>query len=503
MSGFANPSGQHMPDNSPLDLLAEELGAVAGRIEREASLRIQAAISEIRRIDAERELRLTALERRIGDSLAAVKDGAPGASVTAEDVAPLITSEVQRLFSGIAIPKDGENGKDADPEVIRQMVTEALSGLPAAADGKDADPIVIKRMVDEAVSCIELPPAKEPDAAVIEQMVKDKVSSAVESLPRPAPGKDADPEVIRAMVFEEVAKIERPKDGEPGRGVTIEEVAPLLLAELPTIVAAEVEKAAALIPAGKDGEAGKSLTAEDIRPLIQELVEALPKPADGQDGKDADLALIGRMVDEVVAKLPPPENGKDADPAIVKQLVNEAVAGLPPAKDGERGKEGPPGKLPVVKEWTDRVHYEGEVVTCNGSTFQALKDTGRDTSHEDWSCIAAAGSNGKDGRAFTIRGTHAAEEKYASLDVVALNGAAFVAKRDDPGPCPGDGWQLMASQGKQGKPGERGAAVKGDRGPPGPPVIEMSIDGNGAVSLTNGDGSVITCDLYPVLAKLG
>ena len=37
----------------------------------------------------------------------------------------------------------------------------------------------------------------------------------------------------------------------------------------------------------------------------------------------------------------------------------------------------------------------------------------------------------------------------------ALRGS-FIAKKDNPGPCPGAGWQLIASQGKRGDKGERG-----------------------------------------------
>ena len=44
--------------------------------------------------------------------------------------------------------------------------------------------------------------------------------------------------------------------------------------------------------------------------------------------------------------------------------------------------------------------------------------------------------------------------------MVALNGASFVAQQDDPGPCPGDNWQLLCSQGKKGAPGVDGKAGK-------------------------------------------
>jgi hypothetical protein len=31
----------------------------------------------------------------------------------------------------------------------------------------------------------------------------------------------------------------------------------------------------------------------------------------------------------------------------------------------------------------------------------------------------------------------------------------------------------------------------------------MEIDGEGMLTATNGDGSVVKCDLYPVLSKIG
>ncbi len=112
---------------------------------------------------------------------------------------------------------------------------------------------------------------------------------------------------------------------------------------------------------------------------------------------------------------------------------------------------------------------------------------------------AATASRGK---SFTVRGTWTDGEFYGAMDVVALGGAAFVARRDNPGACPGDGWQLIAAQGKRGNPGEPGRSVKGEPGKPGPGVLALAIDDEGRLTLRNGDGSVVECDLYPLLAKL-
>jgi hypothetical protein len=128
---------------------------------------------------------------------------------------------------------------------------------------------------------------------------------------------------------------------------------------------------------------------------------------------------------------------------------------------GPWGEEGPPGKLPIVKLWTpETVYYAGDVVAYGGGMFQAQRDTGQPPSHAHWICLAAAG---RDGKTIAVRGTFDESVSYRRLDVVALNGGSFIALKDAPGPCPGPGWQLIASQGKRGAAGE-----KGERGPPGP-----------------------------------
>lgn len=227
---------------------------------------------------------------------------------------------------------------------------------------------------------------------------------------------------------------------------------------------------------------------EAIRAAAIEAVRALPVPKDGADGKDG--APGERGADGAP--------GRDGEPG---KDGRDGVDGIN-GKDGEQGREGPPGKLAIVKEWTAGVHYGADVVAHMGGTYQALKDTAEEPGGADWICLAAPGVDGLNGRSMVIRGTYAEDAGYFALDVVALNGGSFVAKSDDPGPCPGPGWQLLASQGKSGKPGDRGAPGPVGRGEPGAPVIAASIDGNGLLTLVNGDGSTVECDLYPVLAKV-
>jgi hypothetical protein len=196
--------------------------------------------------------------------------------------------------------------------------------------------------------------------------------------------------------------------------------------------------------------------------------------ADGKDGRDGADGPAGR-------------DGADGTPG--------------PA--GERGPEGAPGKLPIVRAWTDGVHYEGAVVTHDGALWQAYRDTGRAPPHDDWQCLVPAPRDGADGRSMTVRGTWSDAETYRALDVVALNGASFAARHDDPGVCPGAGWQMVARQGASGKPGDRG--LPGPAGPPGlpgAPVAALDADAEGRLTITNADGSTVTGDLYPLLSKI-
>jgi hypothetical protein len=67
-----------------------------------------------------------------------------------------------------------------------------------------------------------------------------------------------------------------------------------------------------------------------------------------------------------------------------------------------------------------------------------------------------------------VRGTYQAGTNYVRGDIVALNGASFLAKSDSPGVCPGERWQMIAAQGRRG--------VRGERGPAGNAIAGWRVD---------------------------
>lgn len=341
------------------------------------------------------------------------------------------------------------------------MVSARMATLRNGEDGQPGTSITVEDVApliaaEVAKAVAAIPPAKdgEPGESVSMDTVRSMVSDAVAALPPPQPGKDADPVAIEPMVGEAVAR------------------------------------AVAAIPAPQDG---KSVDREEVAAMVAAEVAKIPAP---RDGKSVEPEAVRAMIAEMVAAIPAPRDGLDADPAVIRAMVAEAVAAIPIPKDGEPGS---PGKLPVANAWTDGVCYEGDVVTHNGATWQAQRDTGREPPHEDWICLAAAGRKGDDGRGLVMRGTWDPAGEYKAMDFVAWNGGSFVARCDNPGDCPGEGWQLLASPGRRGKPGESPSPIPG---PPGAKVASITVDGEGVLTLTNADGSVVQCDFYPLLIKV-
>ncbi len=95
-------------------------------------------------------------------------------------------------------PQDGKNGadgKDADPSIIKRMVTEAVMALPPAQNGKDADPELVAALVKSEAERIlagwQRPQdGKSVTAEEFVPLIEDRVLRAVSAIPVPKDGKD-------------------------------------------------------------------------------------------------------------------------------------------------------------------------------------------------------------------------------------------------------------------------------------------------------------------------
>lgn len=94
---------------------------------------------------------------------------------------------------------------------------------------------------------------------------------------------------------------------------------------------------------------------------------------------------------------------------------------------------------------------------------------------------------------------------YRAYDVVAMHGSSWLALKDEPGPCPGEGWALFAQRGAKGDRGDRGQ--KGDRGDPGEPgragigIRDVVLDDSWSLSFTLADSSKTMIDLAPLFER--
>ena len=82
------------------------------------------------------------------------------------------------------------------------------------------------------------------------------------------------------------------------------------------------------------------------------------------------------------------------------------------------------------------------MVCHKGSLYQARKDTAQAPGGSDWVCVAR---HGRDAITPTVRGAYDVNERYGELDIVSFDGCAYIARSDDPGLCPGEGWEPLSS----------------------------------------------------------
>lgn len=249
-------------------------------------------------------------------------------------------------------------------------------------------------------------------------------------------------------------------DGKDGTSVTLSEVAPMIAAQVKAQVAADVENALAQWPRpkdgidgtpgkdgrdGTDGVDGKDLSIDEVLPSINAAVAesiALLPPVRGisnclvdrdgrlvvtfsdgthqivgtiigrdgeagRDGKDgASYEQVVALIEKEVAKIEKPKNGKDGRDGIGFKDMSVTF-------DGERNlifrfvlderTEELSLTVPFMIYrgiWKQGGYERGDVVTRDGSTFVALKNTLSTpaTKDCDWQLCCKRGANGKDGR---------------------------------------------------------------------------------------------------------
>lgn len=212
---------------------------------------------------------------------------------------------------------------------------------------------------------------------------------------------------------------------------------------------------------------------EELRASVEQRLATV---RDGRDGRDGEQGPPGPK-GEPGERGEKGERGEQGPPGERGERGERGEQGLR-GEAGERGQDGAPGE-------------RGE----RGEPGERGQDGER----------GPQGEKGQDGRQWTPRGLWKVEDDYRALDVVAFNGASWVALKDEPGEPGGDGWMLLAKQGKRGPAGERGErglqGLPGERGKDAPTLMDLTVEGETLIS-TLSDQSTVACDLYPLLRRV-
>lgn len=315
------------------------------------------------------------------------------------------------------------NQIDQHRQATDAQVEQLKNAVQAINDRPEPD---IKSVIDDAVAAIELPqPPEIPDVA---QLVDEAVALAVSELPTP-------------------------KDGQDGKSVSVDDVAPML----------------------RELVAEATPEPPDVKQLLAEAIAELPQPVNGKDGISVTVDDVAPMLRELVA---------DAMPVLpdVKRLVSEAVAELPPPPDGQVGKDGADGRdalqLEILPGIDEHKSYErGTYATHNGGLWRAFEKT---HGMRGWECVvdgvaATEVMQGDDLRSFSVtvtRSSGAEEQKRFSTPVMVYRGVFKAGSDYQPGDTvtwggslwhcddetsykPGElnskGWTLAAKRGRDGR----------------------------------------------------
>lgn len=224
------------------------------------------------------------------------------------------------------------------------------------------------------------------------------------------------------------------------------------------------------IPAPADGQ---SVTAEDVAPMIREevakAVAEVPPAKDGQSVTVEDVRpLLAELVDSAVKALPAPQKGQDADMDALRAHLGDLVKGIQLPS------------VPTIDEVAATFERRFSDLTLSWErqareTFDKAADRmpipkdGRDALPLESFDLAL----GEDGRTVTVkmqagdvvveksvkiasvidRGVFSAEKSYEQGDGTTYGGCYWIAQKDAPAGVPGgsDDWRLAVKKGRDGK----------------------------------------------------
>jgi hypothetical protein len=276
--------------------------------------------------------RLDALEKRL-DTLPVPKDGKDAdleetAGLAAARLTPAL-DEIRKEIEALRTPPDFSALLPAINQSIDAGISKAVSAIPPAKDGEPGKSVTVE----------ELTP-------VIDTLVEKRFSSltirdGIDGVGLAGAIIDRDNNLVITLT-DGTAKNLGPVCGRDGTSVTVEQVAPM--------ITAEVQKAVAALPPAPAGEPGKSVDRAEVEQMVGQVVAeavataiaALPEPAPSEPVKSVTVEeitpLVLAEVGRLIAEIPVPQDGKSVTVEEVAPMVAaevaKAVSAIPVPKDG-------------------------------------------------------------------------------------------------------------------------------------------------------------------------
>lgn len=317
------------------------------------------------------------------------------AKLIGEAVQPFVDriAELEQVIAALPEPKEVDEAEiakraaDAAAEAVRPMLDDmqkSLAALPEVPELPD-----VAGMIKEAVDGFT--EQREQDAAQIQTWM-DRVEEKFAALPEPADPVPFDPETVRGVLSEEVnramGELPKPQDG---KSVTVDDVAPL--------IEQAVSKAVAGIRVPADGVGLAGAVQDHKGNLIITLTNGATVDVGQVAGKDADMDALRSELKQMVEALPKPRDGNDG---FGFDDIDIVVADDGVALKFTRGDEAKAFALPVPFYRgvfsAEKSYRKGNTVTWGGSLWIATKDSpaGKpDAPDSDWVLSVKKGQNAK------------------------------------------------------------------------------------------------------------
>lgn len=241
-----------------------------------------------------------------------------------EALGPVIGALINKATSYLAVrvEKAENRVKELEARPVSDLVKEMIAAAPQPStatttmeikiDGEELKKIIDTSLKDVRASLDPAVVSEQISGMIAVKMSEIKVPTAEEVARLVPAGRDADMAAITAQI--EIGVEVAAKSALP----TLVNVAMQDLPLMPT-----AEEVARFIPVPQNG---KSITLEEIQPLIEAgIKEILNESVKIVREAVAEIPAVSTL-EEIVAKIPVPENGKDVDPEAIKAMVAEAVS---------------------------------------------------------------------------------------------------------------------------------------------------------------------------------